>query len=120
LEEGTDVRFYASAPLFTKDEILTGTFIVTDNKPNYLDHKQLVFLQALANQAARIVELERSKEINDVLKNRMEQIIFKIAHDIRNPLGALKNIIELQHSVYLLNRKQMTCFLCCLMKQTAL
>lgn len=92
------MRFYASAPLYSKDDRLIGLFVVMDNQPNSFDRNQLEFLQKLARQSALILELKKSKEVNEVLKNKMEQVIFKVAHDIRNPLGALKNVIELQQS----------------------
>lgn len=97
-EERIGMRFYASAPMYATNNKLIGVFVVMDNKPNQFDQKQLDFLQSLAKQATLILQLKRSKEINDALKSKMEQITFKIAHDIRNPLGALKNVIELQQS----------------------
>lgn len=99
------MRFYASAPLYSKDDRLIGLFVVMDNQPNSFDRNQLEFLQKLARQSALILELKKSKEVNELLKNKMEQVIFKVAHDIRNPLGALKNVIELQQSG-ILNTKE--------------
>src|SRR5438034_210082 len=85
LEEGTDVRFYASAPLFIKDEILIGTFILL-NKTNRIvdlthiitnwgsilikncdEHKKPLYLKYLAD--------EQCKKINEIYAKKKNTII---------------------------------------------
>jgi signal transduction histidine kinase len=78
---------------------------VNDTKPNKLTEEQIFALRVLGNHVAKLLDLritkkqseEKSKKIqsqNEVLQ-RMLSII---AHDVRGPIGSLKQIFELSEA----------------------
>ncbi|MES2837856.1 MAG: PAS domain S-box protein [Bacteroidota bacterium] len=66
------IRFYAGAPLVTKDGLAIGTLCVIDNKPKTLSEFQLNALKTLSNQVMAQIELR--KKIQD-LQNTQNEII---------------------------------------------
>ncbi|WP_295924689.1 sensor domain-containing diguanylate cyclase [uncultured Xanthomonas sp.] len=54
------VRFYAGAPLLTREGLPVGTVCVLDNRPRTLQPEQLAALQALSRQVMQLIELRRS------------------------------------------------------------
>jgi signal transduction histidine kinase len=70
-----------------------------DNKaPHTLDEEQVFALKVLGRQVIKLIELRsRNKELEHLIstQNRITSII---AHDVRNPLAALKAILELKTS----------------------
>jgi signal transduction histidine kinase len=99
LLDGDPIRFYAGVPLVTERGYKLGTLCVIDNKaPHTLDEEQVFALKVLARQVIKLIELRsRNKELQHLIgtQNRITSII---AHDVRNPLAALKAIIELKTS----------------------
>lgn len=91
-------RFYASVPIITGQQQYTGAFIIAHPRIESFTATQQNNLHSLARQAAIVATQQHDKKEHAVLKRKMEQIVFKVAHDIRNPLSALKNIIELHTS----------------------
>ncbi len=53
------VRFYAGAPVVTRDGFAVGAVCVIDRKPRELDERQLESLRALARQAGALLEHRR-------------------------------------------------------------
>ncbi|BAV09660.1 GAF sensor signal transduction histidine kinase [Filimonas lacunae] len=93
-----EVRFYAGVPLVTERGYKLGTLCVIDKTPRVLTEDQALALKVLAKQIIKLIELRsRNKEIQHLVttQNRITSII---SHDVRNPLAALKAIIELQTS----------------------
>lgn len=92
------IRFYAGVPLVTEKGYKLGTLCVIDKVPRVLDEEQAFALKILAKQVMKLIELRsRNTELQHLIhtQNRITSII---AHDVRNPLAALKAIIELQTS----------------------
>ncbi|HEV7643745.1 MAG TPA: diguanylate cyclase [Pyrinomonadaceae bacterium] len=54
------IRFYAGAPLFTRENLALGTLCVIDRKPREITPQQLDGLQALARQVSLRLELRRA------------------------------------------------------------
>jgi diguanylate cyclase (GGDEF)-like protein len=54
------IRFYAGAPLFSRENLALGTLCVIDNKPRELSSQQINSLQALARQVSVRLELRRA------------------------------------------------------------
>ncbi|MEL4419706.1 hypothetical protein, partial [Shewanella algae] len=73
-----------------------------DTKPGELNREQIFTLQTLARQVVKLLDqnlLNKQLEQQRIkLQQQMElqnRILSIIAHDVRNPIGAVKSIIEL-------------------------
>ena len=112
------IRFYAGVPLINGNGYKMGTISVLDTKPGELNEEQIYTLQSLARQVVKLLDqnlLNKQLEQQSIkLQQQMElqnRILSIIAHDVRNPIGAVKSIIELnarkilsqQDSVELMN-----------------
>lgn len=92
------VRFYAGVPLVTEKGYKLGTLCVIDKTPRILTEDQSFALKVLAKQIMKLIELRsRNQEVQHLI-NTQNRVTAIISHDIRNPLAALKAIIELQTS----------------------
>jgi diguanylate cyclase (GGDEF)-like protein len=67
------IRFYAGAPLMTRDHLPLGSLCVIDREPRDLNFQQLAGLEALARQVSLRLELRHTSEIlrkaNESLEN---------------------------------------------------
>ncbi|MBR2648568.1 MAG: GAF domain-containing sensor histidine kinase [Sediminibacterium sp.] len=112
------IQFYAGVPLINSNGFKMGTISVMDTKPGELNREQIFTLQTLARQVVKLLDqnlLNKQLEQQRIkLQQQMElqnRILSIIAHDVRNPIGAVKSIIELnarkilsqQDSVELMN-----------------
>jgi signal transduction histidine kinase len=92
------IRFYAGMPLVTSNGSRLGTLCVIDRTPGELSEKQRFGLKVLANNVIKIAELRiKNKELYYLTKTQ-KKIISILAHDVRNPLASIKNIMELKQS----------------------
>jgi len=92
------IRFYAGMPLVTSGGDRLGTLCVIDRTPGELSEKQRFGLKVLANNVIKIAELRiKNKELY-YLTETQKRIISILAHDVRNPLASIKNILELKQS----------------------
>lgn len=75
-----NVRFYAGAPLITRDGHRIGSMCVLDSKPNELDKQQQLMLKILSRQAINLMEFRISVELlenNKVEFQKQQEIIRK-------------------------------------------
>jgi signal transduction histidine kinase len=92
------IRFYAGVPLVTSSGSRLGTLCVIDKTPGQLTEKQKSGLKVLANNVIKIAELRiKNKELYHLTETQ-KRLISILAHDVRNPLASIKNIIELKQS----------------------
>lgn len=114
------IRFYAGAPLTTKDGHNLGTLCVIDTKPRDLTEDQKQDLKTLARQVLQQLELRRQLRQEETLKKELETrvaertrelsasmleaqaanrmkttFIANMSHEIRTPLGAIMGFSEL-------------------------
>lgn len=92
------IRFYAGVPLVTRTGSRLGTLCVIDKIPGYLNEKQKFGLRVLANNVIKVAELRTKNRELHYLTDTQKKIISILAHDVRNPLASIKNIIELKQS----------------------
>lgn len=97
-----NIRFFAGIRLVNKNGFVMGALSVMDTEPNQLNDEQVFFLQTLAKQVIRLLDqkiLNKQLQLHRVkLEQQMQlqnRILSIIAHDVRNPVGAVKSIIEL-------------------------
>ena len=96
------IRYYAGVPLINKNGYKMGTISVLDTKPGEINAEQIFTLQTLARQVVKLLDqnlMNKQLESQRIkLQQQMElqnRILSIIAHDVRNPIGAVKSIIEL-------------------------
>ena len=95
------IRFYAGVPLVTSNGSRLGTLCVIDKIPGHLNEDQKFGLKVLANNVIKIAELRiKNKELH-YLTETQKRTISILAHDVRNPLSSIKNIIELKQANHL-------------------
>lgn len=97
-----NIRFIAGIRLVNKNGLALGALSIMDVQPHELDQEQVFFLQTLARQIIKLLEQKQlNKQLHqqrEKLEQQMElqnRILSIIAHDVRNPVGAVKSIIEL-------------------------
>ena len=104
VKEEPNVRYYAAVPLINKNGYKMGTLCVYDHQPNSLDEDQQYTLKILAKQVVKLLEhrlvnrkMEQQQEKLQVQMDLQNRILSIIAHDVRNPIHAVKSIIELSN-----------------------
>jgi len=97
-----NIRFVAGIRLLNKTGLAIGVLSIMDTETHELDEGQIVFFKTLARQVIKLLD---QKQLNKQLQQQREKleqqmelqnrILSIIAHDVRNPVGAVKSIIEL-------------------------
>lgn len=104
-----NVRFYATHQLKTPGGVVIGTLCVFDEEPRELSDEQEEGLVKLADRVVDLLELElRTRELTTAVEEverarteleRSNQVLTafagQVAHDLRNPLSAVKMSLEL-------------------------
>ncbi len=96
-----NIRFYAGVPLVSKNGLKLGTLCVINSVPQHLTDEQSFALKVLAKQVIKLLDLILSNKELMAQKARLKQqaemqnrIISIIAHDVRNPIASLKQIVD--------------------------
>lgn len=71
------IRFYAGAPLFTRENLALGTLCVIDREPRELSAQQLNGLQALARQVSLKLELRHASNLLKRANEELESLSLK-------------------------------------------
>ncbi|OCX51671.1 hypothetical protein BEL04_16775 [Mucilaginibacter sp. PPCGB 2223] len=95
------IRFYAGMPLVTHNGNRLGTLCVIDRMPRTLTEKQRFALRVLAGNVIKIAELRMKNKQLHTITETQKRIISIIAHDVRNPLAAIKSVIDLKQADYI-------------------
>lgn len=86
--DGTDMRFYAGAPLVAPDGMPIGTLCVLDTKPRRLTPLQRETLRVLGRQVMAQLELRRNVALGDVLRREMD-------HRVKNSLTMVGSLVRM-------------------------
>lgn len=118
------IRFYAGMPLFTRDHHALGTLCVADTRPHlHFDVRQREALRILARHLMAQIEVRQStRSLTQTLLERNEteaeahrrlleheqemdrmsemkdRFVTLLAHELRNPLAAILNALEILRS----------------------
>jgi signal transduction histidine kinase len=90
-----DIRFYAGAPLVSKNGMPIGTLCVIDTEPKKLDEKQQLALNILAKQVISQLELRLHNRYLQRMQKNQQQIFAVISHDLRSPFNGILGLSRL-------------------------
>ena len=86
------LRFYAAAPLTTKEGYNLGTFCIIDKKPRRLSSRKKKILRDIADLV--MVQMELRLEARTAIRDQ-HQLMNITAHDLKNPLTILPIMAEM-------------------------
>lgn len=87
------LRFYASVPLFTRDDQRAGTLSIADTKPRArLSGRDLATLRAIADLAADETERQRQTKPS---RDTGSAVLVAMSHDLRTPMNGVLGMSEL-------------------------
>ncbi|MEM7106968.1 MAG: GAF domain-containing sensor histidine kinase [Bacteroidota bacterium] len=89
------IRFYAGAPLKTRNGLRLGTLCVIDSRPRSLTEQQKKSLALLADQVVDQLELKKSLATNKEISEQKEKLTLMVSHQFRNPVTAIQSNVEL-------------------------
>lgn len=99
-----NIKFYAGISLKSGNGNRLGSLCVIDDKPRKLTQDQINALGVLSKQVMQLFELRKKNKDYQFKQMQLEQkvqmqnkVIAILAHDIRNPVASLKNIIDLNN-----------------------
>lgn len=102
-----NVVFYAGMPLVTEAGNALGTLCVIDNDPKLLSYHQKATLKKLAKQVVNCIELRRANKELEVstrtinsYAEQMENFASIAAHDIKEPIQAIKSLMDVVSKDY--------------------
>ncbi|TNC82479.1 MAG: histidine kinase [Oleiphilus sp.] len=87
--EGPNIRFYAGAPLVTREGLSLGTLCVIDREPKELDARQRKALETLSKQVVRQLELRLQYRRLKRMNEEREKFYAILAHDLRSPFTGI-------------------------------
>jgi GAF domain-containing protein len=88
---GPRIRFYAGAPVHSAAGRVLGTLCVIDTRPRRPGSGRIQLLEALARQAASLLDLRRRVLVQDEFINTM-------SHELRTPLTTVRGSLGLLRS----------------------
>ncbi len=96
------VRFYAGAPLVTRDGFILGTICAVDLCPRELSQHQIRALQVLSHQVVNQMELRLShRRLREYaaqlekLNTNKDRFFSTLAHDLKTPFNAILNLTQI-------------------------
>jgi signal transduction histidine kinase len=91
-----DIRFYAGAPLRTRDNIKIGTLCVIDREPrDGLSPEHSAILADLADAVVNQIYLHKVSMELDHARKAQAQFVANVSHELRTPLTSIKGSLGL-------------------------
>ncbi len=88
------IRFYAGAPLISRDGYGLGTLCAIDTRPRKLSDIQLTALKTLAEQTRVQLELRRQSFDLEQLVEKQNRLFKILGHDLRDPFHTVREHVE--------------------------
>ena len=89
------VRFYAGAPLETRDGFTLGTLCAIDHQPREATPEQLEMLRALAGQVISQMELRLQLQEMRALETLKSEFVSVVSHELRTPLTSIRGALRM-------------------------
>jgi signal transduction histidine kinase len=100
-----DIRFYAGAPLRTRDNFAIGTLCVIDKQPRHLEPGQAELLADLADAVVNqlylhktTADLNKAQQAQARLHKAKTEFVSTVSHELRTPLTSIKGSLGLVQS----------------------
>lgn len=90
-----DIRFYAGAPIVTKDKQALGTLCVIDTQVRDISDRQREALTHLSQQVCANLELRLAHKKLELLNESKNRFFSILAHDLRSPINSIVSIADL-------------------------
>ncbi|MFT6750978.1 MAG: signal transduction histidine kinase [Candidatus Azotimanducaceae bacterium] len=97
VNDSPNIRFYAGAPLVSKNGMPIGTLCVIDTEPKKLNKKQQLALNTLAKQVISQLELRLHNRHLQRRKKEQQQIFAVMSHDLRAPFKGILGLSKILH-----------------------
>jgi PAS domain S-box-containing protein len=89
------IRSVQSTPLLSRDGSLLGMISTHWKAPHTPEERELRLLDLLARQAADFLERRANEEALKDADRRKDEFLVTLAHELRNPLAAIRSTVEL-------------------------
>ncbi len=87
---------YISSPIFVRDKIYgTLNFSSTEPRANGFSESEHDLISMMAQAIGNFLLIQEREEHLKYLNFRMKELIGHVAHDLRNPLGAIRGLAEI-------------------------
>ncbi len=95
VKNGPGLRYYYGVPLKTKSGLPIGVLCVLDRQEHNMSTEKRELLSLVGSEVMR--RLEMISELHDKQENinELQQINYKISHDLRNPISGLIGVADL-------------------------
>ena len=93
--DNPDIRFYAGAPLVTKDRQALGTLCVIDRESREITERQRQALTKLSKQVCANLELRLAHKKLETLNEAKNRFFSILSHDLRSPISSILTIANL-------------------------
>lgn len=98
------IRFYAGAPLRSREGFGLGTLCAIDTQPRKISSIQMTALETLAEQTRVQLELRRQSLDLERLVQQQSRLFNILGHDLREPFGAVRervaSLIDLSKTLH--------------------
>lgn len=89
------LKYYYGVPLRSSEGHNIGALCVMDQESKELDPEKIELLKLIAEEIVRRLELERKINNLETKKDELTEMVRKVSHDIRGPVGGIIGLSEI-------------------------